>query len=68
MVKEVTQRTGGTLGLSEKDVGSQRRDQARTFTLYLAEYVWRYNHRGIETSDQNKIILSLIQAKYNSGG
>ncbi len=36
--------------------------------LYLAEYVWRYNHRDMEIKDQIKLILSLLQSKYNFGG
>ena len=36
--------------------------------LYLAEYVWRYNHRRLEIGDKTKCVLSLIQSKYNYSG
>ena len=36
--------------------------------LYLAEYVWRYNHRDIKIGDQIKLILSLLQNKYKFSG
>jgi len=36
--------------------------------LYLAEYVWRYNHRGLEIKDQIKCILALLESKYKLGG
>lgn len=36
--------------------------------LYLAEYVWRYNHRGLKIRDKIKCVLSLIQNKYKIGG
>src|SRR4030043_268108 len=35
--------------------------------LYLAEYVWRYNHRGLEIKDQIKCILALLENKYKLG-
>jgi transposase-like protein len=37
-------------------------------SLYLAEYVWRYNQRGLKTGDKIKCILPLIQGKYNFSG
>ena len=36
--------------------------------LYLAEYVWRYNHRGMEIKDQIKLILSMLQNRYKFSG
>ena len=36
--------------------------------LYLAEYVWRYNHRGMEIKDQIRCILALLENSYKSGG
>lgn len=36
--------------------------------LYLAEYVWRYNHRGLKSKDQINCILALLQHSYESGG
>ena len=36
--------------------------------LYLAEYVWRYNHRDMKIKDQIKLIFSLLQHKYNYSG
>lgn len=36
--------------------------------LYLAEYVWRYNHRGLKIGDQIKCVLSLIENKYKFSG
>ena len=36
--------------------------------LYLAEYVWRYNHRDMKIVDQIKLILSLLQNKYKFSG
>jgi transposase len=36
--------------------------------LYLAEYVWRYNHRDLKIEDQVSLILSQIQDTYKVGG
>ncbi|MBA7492361.1 hypothetical protein ES702_02911 [subsurface metagenome] len=36
--------------------------------LYLAQYVWRYNHSGLEIKDQIKCILALLENRYKSGG
>jgi hypothetical protein len=36
--------------------------------FYLAEYVWRYNHRELEIRDQIKIVLTLLENSYNFGG
>lgn len=36
--------------------------------LYLAEYVWRYNHRRLEIGDKIKCVLALIQNKYKFSG
>ena len=36
--------------------------------LYLAEYVWRYNHRGLKIKDQITCILSQLQARYDFSG
>ena len=36
--------------------------------LYLAEYVWRYNHRNMEIKDQIKLILSMLQNRYKFSG
>lgn len=36
--------------------------------LYLAEYVWRYNHRELEIRDQIKLVLTLLENSYNFGG
>jgi len=36
--------------------------------LYLAEYVWRYNHRGLKIGDQIKVVLSLIENRYKFSG
>lgn len=36
--------------------------------LYLAEYVWRYNHRGQEIREQITSILSQLQARYKFSG
>jgi len=36
--------------------------------LYLAEYVWRYNHRGLKIKDQINCILALLHNSYESGG
>ncbi len=38
--------------------GGIRRDR---LPLYLAEYVWRYNHRSLSPADQVKRLLKLIQ-------
>ncbi len=32
--------------------------------LYLAEYVWRYNHRGLKIREKIKSVLSLIENRY----
>jgi transposase len=36
--------------------------------LYLAEYVWRYNHRELKIRDKIKCVLSLIENRYKFGG
>ena len=36
--------------------------------LYLAEYVWRYNHRDLPIEDQIKLILSQLQDRYRFSG
>jgi len=36
--------------------------------LYLAEYVWRYNHRGLKVGDKIKSVLSLIENRYKVSG
>ena len=36
--------------------------------LYLAEYVWRYNHRGLTTRYQIARILSQLQTRYDFSG
>jgi transposase len=36
--------------------------------LYLAEYVWRYNHRGQEIKEQIRCILSLTESRYKFSG
>jgi len=36
--------------------------------LYLAEYLWRYNHRGLKIKDQINCILALLQHSHESGG
>jgi transposase len=36
--------------------------------LYLAEYVWRYNHRDLEIKDQVNCVLALLENRYTSGG
>lgn len=45
--------------------GGVRRER---LPLYLAEYVWRYNHRDMDIRDQTKLILSQLENKYNFGG
>jgi transposase-like protein len=36
--------------------------------LYLAEYVWRYNHRKLAIKDQINSVLSQLQNTHESGG
>jgi len=36
--------------------------------LYIAEYVWRYNHRSMDIKDQIKSILRQLENKYELGG
>ena len=36
--------------------------------LYLAEYVWRYNHRKLAIRDQINIVLSQLQNTHELGG
>lgn len=36
--------------------------------LYLAEYVWRYNHRKLAISDQINVVLSQLQNTHELGG
>jgi len=45
--------------------GGIRRER---LSLYLAEYVWRYNHRGQEIGTQIALILSQLRARYNFSG
>ena len=45
--------------------GGVRRER---LPLYLAEYVWRYNHRNMEIKDQIKLILSMLQNRYKFSG
>jgi transposase len=36
--------------------------------LYLAEYVWRYNHRSLTFQEQARCLMTQIQSRYGSGG
>jgi len=36
--------------------------------LYIAEYVWRYNHRDMDIRDQTTLIVRLIKNKCKFGG
>ena len=45
--------------------GGVRRER---LPLYLAEYVWRYNHRDMDIRDQTKLILNQLEYKYKFGG
>jgi len=45
--------------------GGIRQERLR---LYLAEYVWRYNRRGLQIKDQIKCILALLENSYKPGG
>lgn len=37
--------------------------------LYLAEYVWRYNHRGLSLEQQVRLLMTLLQRKdIDAGG
>jgi transposase-like protein len=36
--------------------------------LYVAEYVWRYNHRQLSLSQQVRALMTLLQSKYRPAG
>jgi len=45
--------------------GGVRRER---LPLYLAEYVWRYNHRSLTFQEQVRRLMTQIQSRYRSSG
>lgn len=58
----------GFWGYLKRMLASKGGVRQERLPLYLAEYVWRYNHRRLSVRDQIDCILSLIQAKYEFSG
>ena len=49
------------VGVLEETTGCKRWHQESKFPLYLAEYVWRYNHRNDTVEIQKKLILEQLE-------
>ena len=58
----------GFWGYLKRMLASKGGIRRERLPLYLAEYVWRYNHRGLKSGDKIDRVLSLIQNKYKLGG
>jgi len=58
----------GFWGYLKRMLASKGGIRQERLPLYLAEYVWRYNHRGLKSGDKIDRVLSLIQNKYKVGG
>lgn len=58
----------GFWGYLKRMLASKGGIRRQRLPLYLAEYVWRYNHRGLKISDKIKCVLSLIQNRYIFSG
>jgi transposase-like protein len=58
----------GFWGYSKRMLAAKGGIRQERLPLYLAEYVWRYNHRELKIGDQIGIILSLIEHSYKFSG
>src|SRR4030043_804883 len=58
---------GGFWGYLKRMLVAKGGIRKERLPLYLAEYVWRYNHRSQEIKDQIKCILALLENKYKLG-
>jgi len=58
----------GFWGYLKRMLASKGGIRQERLPLYLAEYVWRYNHRQLKSRDKIERILSLIQNKYKVSG
>ena len=58
----------GFWGYLKRKLAAKGGIRQQRLPLYLAEYVWRYNHRGLKIRDQITCVLSLIQNRYKLGG
>ena len=59
---------GGFWGYLKRMLAAKGGIRKERLPLYLAEYVWRYNHRGLKIGDKIKCVLSLIGSRYKFGG
>jgi hypothetical protein len=58
----------GFWGYLKRKLASKGGIRRERLLLYLAEHVWRYNHRDMKIEDPIELILSLLQNKYKFGG
>jgi transposase len=58
----------GFWGYLKRMLASKGGIRQERLPLYLAEYVWRYNHRRLKNEDKVDRVLSLIQNKYKASG
>jgi transposase len=58
----------GFWGYLKRMLASKGGIRQERLPLYLAEYVWRYNHRGLKIGGKIDRVLSLIQNKYKLSG
>jgi len=58
----------GFWGYLKRMLGAKGGIRRERLPLYLAEYVWRYNHRGQEIREQIACVLSQLQARYKISG
>ncbi len=72
MVRDIPPLFSGMVEVDETYVGGRWRNKRRLaakggirrerLPLYLAEYVWRYNHRRLSGPEQVKTLLKLLQS------
>lgn len=58
----------GFWGYLKRMLASKGGIRQERLPLYLAEYVWRYNHRGLKSGDKTDHVLSLMQNEYKVSG
>ena len=58
----------GFWGYLKRMLGAKGGIRRERLPLYLAEYVWRYNHRNLKISYQIRCILSQLRARYKFSG
>jgi len=56
---------GGFWGYLKRKLSSKGGIRKERLPLYLGEYVWRYNQRGLSIEDQTDRILSLLHSQKN---